>query len=186
MKTEMLDIEATILDALTVERPVDDLLISVSNMRARMAQENGTKNLWNVKHVRGGLVDCEFIAQYLQLRHAYTHPEILNTGTVSAYRKLAVAGLLPEVTAVELISATRLWRRLQGLLRLTFDGPHDPASFSPPLQQLLAEAGRKTNFEALKTHLRQTAEMVYYQFRTVIEVPAETCRAALKTTQNKD
>ena len=179
-------IEAAIADALTVERPVDDLLVSVSDMRARMAQENGTENPWNVKHVRGGLVDCEFIAQYLQLRHAHTHPEILNTGTVSVYRKLAVTGLLPEVTAVELISATRLWRRLQGLLRLTLDGPPDPASFSPPLRHLLAEAGQKTDFAALEADLRATAEMVYEHFRTLIDFPAEACRAALETTQNKD
>ncbi len=179
-------IEAAVADALTVERPVGDLLISVSEMRARMTQENGTDNAWNVKHVRGGLVDCEFIAQYLQLRHAHTRPEILNTGTVSVYRNLAVAGVLPEVTAVQLISATRLWRRLQGLLRLTLDGPADPNSFSPPLKQLLAQAGQKTNFEALEADLRATAETVHDHFRTIIDVPADECRAAIETTQNKD
>jgi glutamate-ammonia-ligase adenylyltransferase len=179
-------IEAAIADALTIERPANDLLVSVSDMRARMTQENGTENSWNVKHVRGGLVDCEFIAQYLQLRHAHTNPEILDTGTVSVYRKLAIAGLLPEVDAVQLISATRLWRRLQGLLRLTVDGAADPRTFSVPLKQLLADAGQKTSFEALEAELHNTAETVHKFFRNIIDHPAEECREAGKTQQNKD
>ncbi len=122
-------IEAAIREALTAERPVNELLESVSDMRARMARENGTENLWNVKHVRGGLVDCEFIAQFLQLRHAHETPDVLNTGTVSAFRQLAANDLLSTQTADTLIEATRIWRRVQGLLRLTLDSSAEPKSF---------------------------------------------------------
>ncbi len=43
-------------------------------MRARIEKEKGTKDIWDLKQVRGGLVDLEFIAQYLQLVHAATAP----------------------------------------------------------------------------------------------------------------
>lgn len=179
-------IEAAIHEALTAERPVNELLESVSDMRARMARENGTENLWNVKHVRGGLVDCEFIAQFLQLRHAHETPDVLNTGTVGAFRQLAANDLLSTQTADTLIEATRIWRRVQGLLRLTLDSSAEPKSFPQPLKRLLADAGQKANFEDLETELRSTAEMVYEHFRQIIDIPAADIReaGATETTES--
>lgn len=179
-------IQAAIASALATQRSPDDLLLSVSEMRERMVKENRTENPWNVKHFRGGLVDCEFIAQYLQLRYAHTHPDILVTGTVSAYRKLAAASLLPQMTVDQLIEATRLWRRLQGLLRLTLDGPADPKYFPLPLKQLLAEAGQKDNFETLESDIRKIAGLAYGQFQDIIETPAVEIRAARRTEPKED
>ncbi|MBO6782435.1 MAG: bifunctional [glutamine synthetase] adenylyltransferase/[glutamine synthetase]-adenylyl-L-tyrosine phosphorylase [Alphaproteobacteria bacterium] len=179
-------IEVAIRDALVTERPDDELLVSVADMRRRIAQEHGTESHWNVKHVRGGLVDCEFMAQYLQLRHAHEHPDVLSTGTVTAYRNLASAGLLPEETATALIDATRLWRRVQGLLRLTLEGPANPDDIPLPLQQLLADAAGRTNFEDLDTTLARTAEAVHQLYQQIIEVPADAARATMKPEQEKD
>ena len=46
-----------------------------------------TGDVWNIKHFRGGLVDIEFIAQYLQLRHAADRPEILHQATAEVLRR---------------------------------------------------------------------------------------------------
>ena len=51
-------------------------------------------DIWDLKQVRGGLVDLEFIAQYLQLVHAASHPEVLDQNTVGALPKLRDAGVL--------------------------------------------------------------------------------------------
>lgn len=179
-------INEAIENALATQRSPEDLLISVADMRERMAKENPAENPWNVKHVRGGLVDCEFIAQYLQLRHAHEHPDILDTGTVSAYRKLAAAQLLLQSTADQLIAATRLWRRLQGLLRLTLDGPADPKNFPLPLKQLLAEAGQKDNFESLETDIQEIAGLAHGHFQNIIEAPAAEIRATRDTEPKED
>ncbi len=48
----------------------------VRDMRQRIAAEKGTDNIWDLKQVRGGLVDVEFVAQYLQLIHAHAHPDM--------------------------------------------------------------------------------------------------------------
>ena len=151
-----------------------------------MAKENGTDNPWNVKHVRGGLVDCEFIAQYLQLRHAHEQPHILDTGTVSAYRNLAAASIIPQETADELIEATRLWRRLQGLLRLTLDGPADPSSFPPPLKQRLAEAGQTSSFDSLEAEIHRIASLAYGHFSAIVDTPAAQIRAKRETAASED
>ena len=61
----------------------------VRDMRARIEKEKGTRDIWDLKQVRGGLVDLEFIAQHLQLVHAAEHPEILNQNTAAALAGLA-------------------------------------------------------------------------------------------------
>ena len=51
----------------------------VVEMRSAIATEKGDNERWDLKYAAGGLVDLEFIAQYLQLVHAAEHPEILDT-----------------------------------------------------------------------------------------------------------
>ena len=92
-------------------------------MRERIEKEKGTDDIWDLKQVRGGLVDLEFIAQYLQLMHAAAHPEVLDQNTVEAFRKLRDAGLLAPQHADVLIPATRLLHDLTQILRLCLEGP---------------------------------------------------------------
>ncbi len=63
-------------------------------MRERIAAQKGSSDLWDLKQVRGGLVDLEFIAQFLQLRHAHARPDVLDPSTLGALTKLAAAGLI--------------------------------------------------------------------------------------------
>ncbi len=178
-------IEDEIRAAICIERPADALLAAVADMRSRMAAEHATDNPWNVKHVRGGLVDCEFIAQYLQLRHAHAHPDILDTGTVSAYMNMADAGLIERDAADELIAATRLWRRLQGLLRLTIEGDPDPGTFPPPLRRQLGQAAGVDGFEALDVFVHDTASRAHAQFERLIAAPAAEIKSK-QTHQQED
>ncbi len=171
-------IDTDIQTALAVERSEEDLLLAVAEMRERMARENGSDNPWSIKHVRGGLVDCEFIAQYLQLRHAHDDPEILHTGTSTAFVRLRDAGFLETVIADELINATCLWRRLQGLLRLTLEGSHDPEDFPTALKQKLAQAAEVESYEAVDTLVRETAARIYILFNQIIADPAQAIAAA--------
>ncbi len=63
---------------LTLPRDRAKIAADVRDMRARIEKEKGTKDIWELKQVRGGLVDLEFIAQHLQLVHAARaprHPE---------------------------------------------------------------------------------------------------------------
>ncbi len=166
-------IEAEINKALVAERPAEDLLLAVSEMREKMNAKHGTENIWYVKHLRGGLVDCEFVVQYLQLRYAHQNPEILDTGTTRALQKLSAAGLLEAGVAAELIDATCLWRRLQGLLRLTLEGSPDPELFPLPLRQQLANAGDTDSYETLEAKVRETAAQTYKHYQQIISDPAQ-------------
>jgi glutamate-ammonia-ligase adenylyltransferase len=89
------------------------------SMRGRMLRDLPPKGPWDVKLRPGGQVEVEFIAQVLQLVHARAHPNLLHPTTRVALAGLRDAGLLPEEDAALLIRADRVWRTVQGMLRLT-------------------------------------------------------------------
>ena len=59
----------------------------VVEMRGAIAMEKGDATRWDLKYVAGGLIDIEFIAQYLQLVHAAKKPAILDTSTARVLDK---------------------------------------------------------------------------------------------------
>ncbi len=128
----------------------------VREMRQRIVAEKGTDVIWDLKQVRGGIVDQEFIVQYLQLVHAADYPEILDRNTVQALHKLSAAKILPDAAAVELIATTRLLHDLTQVLRLCLEGQFDPSKAPKGLKELAARAGDAPTFEALEVKLRQS------------------------------
>ena len=165
-------LENAIRAVLTAVRDPDKLVADVADMRARMARERGTDYIWDVKNLRGGLVDIEFITQYLLLRHAHRHPEALDTNTTVALRRLGDAGLLAHETAATLIAAMGLWRRLQGMLRLSFGEAFDEESAPEDGRDLLVRACNAADFAALKTTVVETARRCHDIFIELIEAPA--------------
>ena len=170
-------VEAAVCDALLRPRDPDKLLWDVADMRRRIDKEFGTDNPWNVKYARGGLIDIEFIAQYLQLRHASAQPSILSIDTAGALRNAAQAGVLAPEVADDLIDALKLWRRVQGFLRLTTEGVLDPRQVSETMFAGLARTAfpgeePPVDFAALDTKIRAVAARAHAHFRTLVEEPA--------------
>ena len=95
-------IDAIISASLTRNRDPGELVRDVAKMRLRIAQEHKGRSIWDIKHRRGGLVDIEFLAQYLMLRHGAEHPDILSQNTSDALSRLTAAGLLAQPAAEEI------------------------------------------------------------------------------------
>ncbi len=165
-------VKAVLRRILTRPRDPVRLVKDIAEMRARIAQQHPDDRFWDLKYVRGGLIDVEFIAQYLQLRHAADCPDVLQQTTVEAFERLAAAGALPRESADELIAATRLWHRLSGMLRLTVGHKFDEATLPDGLSRALATAGGSVDFTGLKPRISRTAAGVRAQFERLIEVPA--------------
>src|SRR5207248_4468819 len=111
-------IDAIIKDVLCRRRDADLVAADVVEMRRAIATEKGDSERWNLKYVAGGLIDLEFIAQYLQLIHAHDQPEILDTSTARALDKAARLGVLSGDDADVLRPAVRLYQNLTQILRL--------------------------------------------------------------------
>jgi glutamate-ammonia-ligase adenylyltransferase len=161
-------VEAAIRHALVRPRDRAKLVADVRDMRQRIAKEKGTDDIWELKQVRGGLVDIEFIAQFLQLAHAETHPEVLDQNTINALKKLSEAGLLLPPHADVLIPAAVLVHDLTEVLRLCLDGPFEPGKAPDGLRELLTRAGDAPDFVRLEATLRGTLAEVAGLFNVII------------------
>ncbi|MDP1908818.1 MAG: bifunctional [glutamine synthetase] adenylyltransferase/[glutamine synthetase]-adenylyl-L-tyrosine phosphorylase, partial [Hyphomicrobium sp.] len=161
-------VDEAVRASLAFPRDKAKIAADVIEMRARIAKEKGTDDIWDLKQVRGGLVDVEFIVQYLQLVCAGAHPEVLDQNTVGAFRKLRHAGLLAHGDADILIPATRLLHDLTQILRLCIEGRFDPATAPSGLKDLLARAGDAPSFAELEARLRENHAAVSRLFVEII------------------
>ena len=158
-------VEAAIREVLTRSRDPDQLLRDVAEMRRRVAAEYPSTEPFELKYVRGGLVDLEFIAQYLQLLYANQHPDVLAGGTVACFQALAGAGVLDAEEAGFLADAVRMQRSIQAILRLAWSGSDAVRSAPEALRSKLANALECDDFHQLESKLRGTQEEVYHAFR---------------------
>lgn len=103
-------------------RPRDPARLRDEVVAMRQRMHDGHPNRseqFDLKHDAGGMVDIEFMVQYLVLCHSGAHPELLdNAGNIALLDRAARAGLLPAETAAQLAQAYRRYRRLQHAVRL--------------------------------------------------------------------
>ena len=128
----------------------------------RIDRGKGTDDIWDLKHVRGGLVDLEFIAQFLQVVTAPEDPQVLDQNTAQSLEKLTTLPVhcLPGDDAQLLIPAAHLYHNLTQVLRLCLERPFDEKSASAGLVGLLLRATEQPDFQRLQDHLRETVQMV--------------------------
>ena len=161
-------VERAIADALRVPRDRAKIAADVHEMRQRIVAEKGTDNIWDLKQVRGGLVDLEFMAQYLQLIHAADHPAVLDQNTVQALRTCEQAGLLDPAIAGVLIPAARLISDLTQILRLSLDAEFDSKTAPEGLKALLARVAGSPTFAQLELDLAATLAETAAMFDKVV------------------
>ncbi len=108
------------MEVLCMRRDRDALRQEVLAMRARMLDAHANSSeLFDLKHDRGGLIDVEFIVQYLVLGHAHEHAALTeNRGNIALLARAGGLGLIPADLARAAGDAYREFRRLQHALRL--------------------------------------------------------------------
>ncbi len=167
-------IDAVIAHALTKTRDPKALVVAVGDMRARMRKDKGEQGPWSIKHRLGGLVDAEFIYQYLALTTPAARPPETTPSAIVA--SLTAAGALSPADAKTLLDAVALWARLQQMLRLTFESDIAPADIPLGLQRKLARAVGTDDFAACERLMDTVARGISELFQRIIAGPADSAR----------
>jgi len=96
------------------------LRAEVVAMRNRMFEAHpNTSGRFDIKHDRGGLIDVEFVVQYLVLAHAHRYAELTgNIGNLALLTLAARLGLVDQAMAHAAHDAYRRLRQMQHALRL--------------------------------------------------------------------
>ncbi|MCE1235119.1 MAG: bifunctional [glutamine synthetase] adenylyltransferase/[glutamine synthetase]-adenylyl-L-tyrosine phosphorylase [Hyphomicrobiales bacterium] len=154
-------VEAAIRDALARPRDPAKLTADVVEMRDLIAEEKGADDPWDIKQVAGGLVDVEFVAQWLMLSHGPADPALFSSNTLEALDRLMSAGRLAVADFDELARALRLYQGLTQTLRLANDGRFRPEEAPRGLLDLLARVGELPDFSTLAAHLAETEKAAH-------------------------
>ena len=87
-------------------------------MRERQIQQHVKAGTWNAKLSDGGLVDCEYLVQSLQIAHGAKASAIRSSNTLQAIEGLNAVGILSDADADSLASSYLFLRRLIDALRM--------------------------------------------------------------------
>ncbi|HEX2634255.1 MAG TPA: bifunctional [glutamine synthetase] adenylyltransferase/[glutamine synthetase]-adenylyl-L-tyrosine phosphorylase [Bradyrhizobium sp.] len=161
-------IEEIISDVLTRPRDAAATAMDVADMRRAIALEKGEDDVWDLKYVAGGLVDIDFVAQYLQLVHAAAKPDILDVSTLRVIDNAARLGILPPSAAEVLRSAANLYHDLTQILRLCVSEKFKPESSGEDLLRVMARAGDAPDFSSLEARIKETQAEVRRVFLEIV------------------
>jgi glutamate-ammonia-ligase adenylyltransferase len=162
-------LEGAILKALRQSRDVETLRTSVRDMRAMIAKEKGESDPWDLKLAAGGVIDIEFIAQYLALRHGADHPDLLAVETAQTLANAGRLGLVPAGVADRLVEAHRLYSTVMQMMRLTTEGAFDPAKAATGVLRRMAAAADCPDFPRLERQLLEVRSSVRALFRQLLD-----------------
>ncbi|OCW55787.1 bifunctional [glutamine synthetase] adenylyltransferase/[glutamine synthetase]-adenylyl-L-tyrosine phosphorylase [Hoeflea olei] len=190
---ESLRAEARALIDQVLARPRDEakLIADLTEMRALIEEEKPPRDIWDVKLIPGGLIDIEFIAQYLSLKAraagwlpaseddeaagllAGSEPAQTPrasqgecTSTDATLRILGPAELGEETTE-ELSRALDLWSGHAQIVRLCTEGPFDPKQAPAGLIDLLTRTGQAPDFPSLEADFKATSKRARGIFKRV-------------------
>ncbi len=150
----------TIKEVISKERDTETLRNEVRDMREKIAKEKGTDNIWDIKQVRGGQVDVEFICQYLQLNLASKSPEIINSNTVISLQQVEKSGLIEQETIHTLVEASHFYTDLIQVIRLCTEKGFNPETASMGLKLRLAKTANVETYDELVEKLTSTQKQV--------------------------
>ncbi len=162
------EINGLITDDLCSRRDPAMVAKSVIDMRSRIETVRAAHDIWDIKQARGGLVDLEFITQYLQLVHAHQFPDILQRNTSRAIAALAEHDLLAGNAAPVMMEAIYLYGQITRILQLCLDGGFDPQTAPEGLKSLLLRTTNAPDMKVLASQLADTQHAVYALFQDII------------------
>lgn len=162
------DVTRVIGDALRCDRDDATLRREVREMRELIAREKGESNPWDLKLAAGGLLDLEFIAQYLVLRKANACPDILDGSISSVVKKAGLLNALSPDQSDTLSGAHVLYTSIMQMLRLTIGETFDPANAAPGVLRRIAFAAHAPNFRAVESDLADRRTQVRRIFNELL------------------
>ena len=167
-------VRATVAEVLCRPRDRQCAAADVAAMRQRLIRQRGSDNPWEMKLVRGGLLDIEFIAQFLQLAHATDTAKVLHPNICTALSNLARAGHLSRQDADKLIAASGLYRDLMALFRVSVVGEFDPSAAPRGMVNAVLRISEAADLEQLEKRLLQTQADVLAAFERIVTAAAGT------------
>ncbi|MFC3165036.1 bifunctional [glutamine synthetase] adenylyltransferase/[glutamine synthetase]-adenylyl-L-tyrosine phosphorylase [Ciceribacter thiooxidans] len=158
--------------AVVLERPREEAKTArdVAEMRKMIDEEKAPRDIWDLKLIAGGLIDIEFIAQYLTLVAPARGIAVKVNGLTTEEALKAVGGALMDVNDLDLcLEAIRLYSEISQVTRLCIDGPFKPDAVPAGLIDLVCRAGDCPDIKTLESEIKRLSKAVRKVFQTVVK-----------------
>lgn len=156
-------------DTLSPERNVEKTANDVREMRDLIEKEKPSRDIWDLKLIPGGLIDIEFITQYLRLVAPAKGVSVATNGMSTAD---ALKALGPEMMSKDelatLLEALRLLTELSQIIRLCMDGAFSPKDAPAGLVERVCRAGDCPDIRTLESEVKRLSKAVRAIFRGVL------------------
>ena len=135
-----------------------------------MCIRDRSKHQRNIKEGRGGLLDVEYLAQALQLKHGRLCPQLQNTKTMEALRELGRNSIIKQQESKVLQNNYIFLRLIENGLRLIYDDSTNLLDFKRVQQttilQLLKHQGYTVNnlWEAVDSATKEIRDIYLNYF----------------------
>lgn len=136
---------------------------SMRAMRERQLRQLVKPGVWNAKLSPGGLVDCEYLVQALQITHGHGEPLLRKPRTIEAIEELNRHGLLSDTARNALLESYIFLRRLIDALRMVRGDARDltvPASATEEFEYLARRLGYGSREDSLQQDINRHTDQV--------------------------
>ncbi|MHB0953612.1 MAG: bifunctional [glutamine synthetase] adenylyltransferase/[glutamine synthetase]-adenylyl-L-tyrosine phosphorylase [Allorhizobium sp.] len=142
----------------------------VAEMRKLIDQEKPPRDIWDLKLIAGGLIDIEFIAQYLALIAPARGVEARVNGLTTEEALKTVGSKLMDPNDLDLcVEAIRLFTEVSQVTRLCIDGPFNPDAVPAGLIDLVCRAGDNPDIKTLEAEIKRLSKAVRKVFQGVVK-----------------
>ncbi|WP_288430770.1 bifunctional [glutamine synthetase] adenylyltransferase/[glutamine synthetase]-adenylyl-L-tyrosine phosphorylase [uncultured Agrobacterium sp.] len=168
--TLMEDAQRIIESVLSQKRDVAKIAVDVQEMRKLIGEEKPPVNGWDFKLIPGGLVDLEFIAQYLTLVAPVKELPAHKAGesTSDVLKRVAPAAMEPQAQD-DCIEAMRLFTELSQIIRLCIDSDFEPKQAPAGLIDLVCRAVELPDISTVEGEVKRLSKAVRKTFQTVLK-----------------
>jgi glutamate-ammonia-ligase adenylyltransferase len=163
------DAERIIASVLSKKRDVAQISADVADMRKLIGEEKPPANMWDLKLIPGGLVDLEFIAQYLTLvapAEGLPAP-VAGESTADVWKRMAERVMEPQ-TYDDCMAALSLFTELSQIIRLCIDTDFEPKQAPAGLIDLVCRAGDCPDLGTLEGEVKRVSKIVRRAFSVVV------------------
>jgi glutamate-ammonia-ligase adenylyltransferase len=140
--------------------PKPALGYDVASMRALISNARQPASDWDLKLVAGGLLDVEFIAQYMVLRYAGEALDLADPSTQKVLSAAGRLGLLDAEGSETLLKAHRLYTNTTQIMCLALDKDRRPDLAGEGVKSRLAAASGLPSFAHLMDELASMRQAV--------------------------
>lgn len=148
-------------EVLAAKRDVAKIAHDVAEMRDLIDKEKPPADIWDLKLIPGGLIDIEFIAQYLALIAPARDVDVTTTGLSTLEALKSLGSRLMDGNDLDLcLEALRLYTELSQFIRLCIEGRFDPKEAPAGLVELVCGAGECPDIRTLEAEVKRLSKAV--------------------------